>query len=635
MFIQIILTILLCLLLPFQAMAFDLGYNGLPTSLTGNQTINATLGAEKVTNGSFASDTAWTKGANWTISGGVASKSAGASNNLSQNIMVAAGEVYKITYTVSSLSGGGLTMSIGGQQGRYITANGTYTEYITAVGTGDLTFIPSAAAVVVGLGGVSVVLVTNGDMSVAMDITSKGKTVSNSYTVNILDFGGVPDGTTDNASALQNALNAIQNTGGTVVIPDGVWKFTSTVTMTQSSKSNTIRITGTGNTSIVMQFPSDSSTSGWNFVNVWQLTIENMYFDRWGYVGHGSLYNWIYVSGTDTHSVVFNNIVARSAAPRGSVLRINDAANVHITHCQFLAIYGYPNSPGVIALYNTRLVLIDNNVFYDLFYDSNGTLLNAPGNDYPLFWVNVVQATADSQNTILVIRNNLFDELVATAQINLSPTVGVIDYALIENNYFNYAKDKNSVVRPSIYAYGTDNPSVKRLEVKGNKWAWSNASKPIDITKTTYALIEGNDMPSPGLGVFATNTVTKLHVVNNTINGGVTSSALQTIVQPSATIGLDYSSGSTAPTVSICGTTPAVATGSNDFKGIITVGSGVTTACTVTFGTAKVSEPSCLITPHANVTPYFSAKSNTAFTVTFSADMASTKFNYDCNGINE
>lgn len=119
------------------------------------------MNPEKVTNGTFSFDTGWTKGANWTISEGKAHKSAGAQNNLSQDIGAIASEKYKIVFTIDSISGGSLTASIGGVSGTARNAAGTYTEYITATGTEDLIFIPNAAEVICQIDNISVIKVNS------------------------------------------------------------------------------------------------------------------------------------------------------------------------------------------------------------------------------------------------------------------------------------------------------------------------------------------------------------------------------------------------------------------------------------------------------------------------------------------
>ena len=96
---------------------------------------------EYSTNGSFASDTAWTKGSGWSISGGKGVASS-ASSTLSQNAAhtLVAGRKYTVTYTVSSFSAGTVTFSVGGTAGTARSANGTYTEIIAAGSTQVIEF---------------------------------------------------------------------------------------------------------------------------------------------------------------------------------------------------------------------------------------------------------------------------------------------------------------------------------------------------------------------------------------------------------------------------------------------------------------------------------------------------------------
>lgn len=96
------------------------------------------LGADLVSNGSFATDTVWTKGANWTIGSGVATKTGGAANNLTQTISSTAAAWYRVSLDVTR-SAGTLTVSLGTSGTTYaITATGSYTFFILA-GSGTQT----------------------------------------------------------------------------------------------------------------------------------------------------------------------------------------------------------------------------------------------------------------------------------------------------------------------------------------------------------------------------------------------------------------------------------------------------------------------------------------------------------------
>ena len=96
------------------------------------------IGADLVTNGTFAADSDWTKGANWTIGSGVATKTGGAANNLTQTIGSTAAAWYRISLDVTR-SAGTLTVSLGTSGTTYaITATGSYTFFILA-GSGTQT----------------------------------------------------------------------------------------------------------------------------------------------------------------------------------------------------------------------------------------------------------------------------------------------------------------------------------------------------------------------------------------------------------------------------------------------------------------------------------------------------------------
>jgi len=114
---------------------------------TGNIVLNGDyeeLGSEQVTNGDFSTDSDWTKGIGWTISGGTANGTPASNTHISQgpNNWATTGKIYKTVYTVSNYQQGicKIQFSGGGTvSGTNRTANGTYTEYITA--TADHTTI--------------------------------------------------------------------------------------------------------------------------------------------------------------------------------------------------------------------------------------------------------------------------------------------------------------------------------------------------------------------------------------------------------------------------------------------------------------------------------------------------------------
>lgn len=89
--------------------------------------------------------------------------------------------------------------------------------------------------------------------------------------------------------------------------------------------------------------------------------------------------------------------------------------------------------------------------------------------------------------------------------------------------------------------------------------------------------------------------------------------------------------GGARPTVSSCGTSPSV-NRSNDQAGIITVGSGTVTSCTVVFATAFQQIPACTVSGEAGMAALLiSSKTVNALAVTSGGpNMAGFNFDYIC-----
>ena len=102
------------------------------------------LGSELITNGSFDTDSDWTKDTSWTISSGKANYDATLNvQDIRQNVAFQSGKIYKISFTVSDVDELGgkqayfalWTISNGAEQVFSYTKfnNGTYTFYYTAI----------------------------------------------------------------------------------------------------------------------------------------------------------------------------------------------------------------------------------------------------------------------------------------------------------------------------------------------------------------------------------------------------------------------------------------------------------------------------------------------------------------------
>ncbi len=102
----------------------------------------------QITTGAIGDGTGWTAGTDWSFADNKAVKAAGAgSGTLSEDTFAAViGHTYRLIYTISDLSAGGLTPKIGGTDGTAITEDGTYTEDIVATTTGGMIFTPASDA---------------------------------------------------------------------------------------------------------------------------------------------------------------------------------------------------------------------------------------------------------------------------------------------------------------------------------------------------------------------------------------------------------------------------------------------------------------------------------------------------------
>jgi len=89
-----------------------------------------------VTNGTFDTDSDWSLGTGWSISGGKASfdKNIGGSGNIEQNIGIVIGNTYKLHINTLESNGGNIAYSLGGGFVfiNQVLPNNIYTIYVTA-----------------------------------------------------------------------------------------------------------------------------------------------------------------------------------------------------------------------------------------------------------------------------------------------------------------------------------------------------------------------------------------------------------------------------------------------------------------------------------------------------------------------
>lgn len=109
---------------------------GLGLGIPGVRANGPQLGPELLSNGGFDTDTVWTKPAEWTISGGIASVASTGTRNLTQALgTLIEGRRYMVSFTVLNYTAGTITAAILGTpvaSGAAIAANGTFSDILTA-----------------------------------------------------------------------------------------------------------------------------------------------------------------------------------------------------------------------------------------------------------------------------------------------------------------------------------------------------------------------------------------------------------------------------------------------------------------------------------------------------------------------
>ena len=117
-----------------------------------SDTDDTNAGAEIVTNGDFATDSDWTKGAGWTISGGKATHDSTTGNRyLTQGGILTPGKQYVLIFTISNYTSGVLRLYGATTQPIDITEGvATYTIHFIAATGGDVNFQSSVSGAFVG-----------------------------------------------------------------------------------------------------------------------------------------------------------------------------------------------------------------------------------------------------------------------------------------------------------------------------------------------------------------------------------------------------------------------------------------------------------------------------------------------------
>ena len=175
--------------------------------------------------------------------------------------------------------------------------------------------------------------------------------------INVLDYGAVGDGVTDDVSAIQSALNAVPSTGGSVYIPSGTYIISKSIWV----KSNTlVRGDGMGATTLKRSANSLSAT------------VDAFQYNN-AMVGCGSAVLTPYTNSSPGSSITFCDFTVNGNYANQSVTDINNRAYGVTTG----TVVGTDTGGCIDGLTVQRVQVI--NIMQDGFYvaNSNNVLIDS------------------------------------------------------------------------------------------------------------------------------------------------------------------------------------------------------------------------------------------------------------------
>jgi hypothetical protein len=204
-------------------------------------------GAETIVNGSFGSDTAWTKGAGWAIASGTANATT-ASSDLSQTTPpLTVGVWYNSIYTISGFAAGTVQAVIGGVAMPTHGSNSGFSE-IALAGTTD--FLMRGAGFTGSLDNISVKPLPLADLFSSVQVSTADVIADVGLTIGSATTGGKPVGLVlnlDSTSNPQNFILCYHDGKGNIVLQEcvagtyGAAKFTTAVTYSAGAVLRVIR----------------------------------------------------------------------------------------------------------------------------------------------------------------------------------------------------------------------------------------------------------------------------------------------------------------------------------------------------------------------------------------------------------
>ena len=214
------------------------------------------------------------------------------------------------------------------------------------------------------------------------------------------------------------------------------------------------------------------------------------------------------------------------------------------------------------------------------------------------------------------------------AQLNSTQTwSGINAFSTVTvNGQFSVGTSKLAVLSNGNVGIGTTTPAEKltiQTAVDNYGWIHTDGTRIIGSYLTSASAAIGTKSNHP-LAFFTNNGGTQMTLLQsgNVGIGTTTPNSLLTVKGDIGTV------ASSSPTITSCGTSPALRVGSTDTAGEVTEGS-VATGCTITFAVAKTYAPFCTVSFQSGLAGSYTL-ATTGITITNIGALSSTKISYVC-----
>lgn len=441
--------------------------------------------------------------------------------------------------------------------------------------------------------------------------------------VSVKDFGAVCDSSTDDTTAIQNAINYAQTNTGAVSLPKGGCKITSALTV-----SNQLAIFGQGRilTQIIL---GNTTQNGFVITAPFGIFFKDFKITSSGTQTAGAAILVDAGSGSETDQLNFDNMYFGDNLFNG--IDFERAAYWTIQRSVFSNIA----NKGVIVKNLNNVDAGDSTIGPGNVFIST---ISVPGSG-------VIHVYQESSGGLKIIGNKFLGTYSAYT-MNLAVGAGTLGPTIVGNsieNQYNNGISLNAQGTPSAGALRSAVISGNEISVvPGASAITSNTAVSGWLLSTVIGsnvIMVDNFGTGPGGTSFGIN-------IDYLDNVSITGNSLEAIQGSGTCISLGthlarlnlsptnaFRNCSTkisglTPTISACGTTPGAATGTA-FAGQVTEGTSAT-GCTLTFPIPFGDTPICTATLSSGTAVGISSLSTTAMTVTHSS-VSSNILRWHCN----